>query len=48
MDEIIRIRSICQPELGWDDARWHKEESAYRALWQKSFQIPLSENLIAA
>jgi len=48
MDEITRIRSICQPELGWDDERWQKEESDYRALWQKSFQIPMSENLIAA
>jgi glycerol-3-phosphate dehydrogenase len=48
MDEIIRIRSICQPELGWDDERWQKEESAYRALWKKSFQIPMSENMIAA
>lgn len=48
MDEIIRIRSICQPELGWDDERWQTEEIAYRALWQKSFQIPMSENQIAA
>ncbi|NTW44996.1 MAG: hypothetical protein HGB14_11345, partial [Anaerolineaceae bacterium] len=48
MDEITRIRSICQPELGWDDERWQKEVSDYRALWQKSFQIPMGENLIAA
>ena len=26
-----RIRAICQPELGWDDARWTQEDAAYRA-----------------
>ena len=28
-----RIRAIAQPELGWDDARWAKEEAAYRKIW---------------
>ncbi|MFS2019419.1 glycerol-3-phosphate dehydrogenase C-terminal domain-containing protein, partial [Massilia sp. CT11-108] len=28
-----RIRAICQPELGWDDARWAQEDAAYRAHW---------------
>lgn len=34
------IRAICQPELGWDDARWQAEEDRYRALWQASYRVP--------
>lgn len=37
---LPRIRAICQPELGWDDARWEAEEIAYRALWQQSYGLP--------
>lgn len=29
------IRIVVQAELGWDDARWAAEESAYLALWQE-------------
>jgi glycerol-3-phosphate dehydrogenase len=32
-----RIRSIAQPELGWDDARWTAEETAYRRLWREAY-----------
>ena len=34
------IRAICQPELGWDDARWQSEEAAYRALWRAHYSLP--------
>ncbi|MGE5334911.1 MAG: glycerol-3-phosphate dehydrogenase/oxidase [Nitrososphaerota archaeon] len=34
------IRAICQPELGWDDARWQMEEARYRALWQTCYRVP--------
>jgi glycerol-3-phosphate dehydrogenase len=37
MDETEKIRAIVQPELGWDDKRWAKEESAYRALWERYY-----------
>lgn len=37
---LTRIRVICQPELGWDDARWEAEEAAYRELWQRSYSLP--------
>ena len=37
VDLLPRIRSICQGELGWDDARWEAEESAYRTLWQQHY-----------
>ena len=38
--QIDRIRLICQPELGWDDARWDEEVAAYAALWQAHYSLP--------
>lgn len=35
-----RIRAICQPELGWDDARWEREQEAYLALWRRHYDLP--------
>jgi glycerol-3-phosphate dehydrogenase len=35
-----RIRAICQPELGWDDARWAQEDAAYRAHWTLHHGLP--------
>ncbi|MBA3902646.1 MAG: FAD-dependent oxidoreductase [Rhodocyclaceae bacterium] len=35
-----RIRAICQPELGWDDARWEREQDAYLALWRRHYDLP--------
>jgi glycerol-3-phosphate dehydrogenase len=37
---LSRIRAICQPELGWDDARWQAEEERYLALWQRHYGLP--------
>jgi len=37
---LPRIRQICQPELGWDDARWEVEEAAFRALLQAHYSLP--------
>lgn len=37
---LPRVRAICQPELGWDDARWEAEEAAYRALWRAHYSLP--------
>lgn len=37
---LARIRAICQPELGWDDARWEAEEAAYRTLWRRCYSLP--------
>ena len=34
---LPRVRRICQPELGWDDARWEREEADYRALWRAGY-----------
>jgi glycerol-3-phosphate dehydrogenase len=35
-----RIRAICQPELGWSDARWEREEQDYAALWRSCHGLP--------
>ncbi len=40
MGELTRIRSICLPELGWDDQRWQAEVAAYSDLWQKAYSPP--------
>lgn len=37
VDHLPRIRAICQAELGWDDACWASEQSAYLALWQQHY-----------
>ncbi|MFZ6732412.1 glycerol-3-phosphate dehydrogenase/oxidase [Undibacterium sp. Ji42W] len=37
---LPRIRSICQPELKWDDERWEDEQSAYLQLWSKYYALP--------
>ena len=37
MGEMDQIRRIAQPELGWDDARWEQEESAYREIWKNYY-----------
>jgi glycerol-3-phosphate dehydrogenase len=34
------IRQLCQPRLGWDDARWQQEEQLYRALWRRHHGLP--------
>jgi len=34
------VRSICQPELGWDDVRWQAEEARYREIWSRSYSVP--------
>jgi glycerol-3-phosphate dehydrogenase len=34
---LPRIRAICQPELGWSDARWDAEQRDYLALWRSHY-----------
>jgi glycerol-3-phosphate dehydrogenase len=42
-DLLPQIRAICQPELGWDDARWQAEEADYLALWERCYSLPPRE-----
>lgn len=37
---LPRIRAICQPELGWNNARWDQEERVFLALWQRCYSLP--------
>ena len=37
MDDVARIRTIAQAELGWDDATWEREEAAYRVTWARRY-----------
>ncbi len=37
---LPRIRAIVQPELGWDDSRWQREEVAYHELIRSSYGMP--------
>jgi glycerol-3-phosphate dehydrogenase len=37
---LPQARAICQGELGWDDARWEQEQTAYLALWQRCYSLP--------
>jgi glycerol-3-phosphate dehydrogenase len=37
---LPRVRSICQPELGWSDERWEAEQRHYLALWQRHYGLP--------
>lgn len=39
-ESLPRIRAICQPELGWDEARWQAEEVAYLDLWHTCYSLP--------
>jgi glycerol-3-phosphate dehydrogenase len=39
LDQMSRIRSIVQPELDWDDARWQAEEKSYAELWNRAYRL---------
>jgi glycerol-3-phosphate dehydrogenase len=39
-EHLGRVRSLCQAELGWDDARWHSEEETYLAAWDRQHRPP--------
>jgi glycerol-3-phosphate dehydrogenase len=39
LDQMPRIRSIVQAELGWDDSRWQLEEKAYVELWNHAYRL---------
>ena len=36
-DLLPRIRQIAQPELGWSNMRWQKEEKGYISIWKKYY-----------
>ena len=38
--EMPQIRALCQPRLGWSDARWAEEQQSYLELWQRCYSLP--------
>jgi len=42
---MVRVRAICQAELGWDDERWEAEQAAYLELWQRCYSLPPSSSI---
>ncbi|WJN61386.1 glycerol-3-phosphate dehydrogenase/oxidase [Pseudomonas sp. SO81] len=38
--ELPRIRALCQPRLGWSDARWEQEQQRYLELWRSCYSLP--------
>ncbi len=40
VDVLPRIRTICQAELGWNDAQWDFEQAAYLQLWRSHYSVP--------
>jgi glycerol-3-phosphate dehydrogenase len=40
LQHIDRIRALCQPVLGWDDARWAAEIDRYRSLIAAHYSLP--------
>jgi glycerol-3-phosphate dehydrogenase len=39
-DHMAEIRAVAQPELGWDDATWEREQADYAATWAKAYSLP--------
>lgn len=39
------VKQICTSELHWDDQRWQKELSTYRALYASSYSLPLRQSI---
>lgn len=50
-EHLPRVRTICQQELGWDDARWAQEAQRYLATWAAQHATPRvkeSERVVVA
>jgi len=39
LNQMEHIRSIAQPEFGWDNDRWRREAEAYARLWHKCYSL---------
>ncbi len=39
LGHITQIRTIVQPEMGWDDMTWEKELNRYCEIWRNSYSI---------
>lgn len=41
---LVRIRSVVQSELGWDDRRWDQEAAEYARLWRRCYSLPQEQD----
>lgn len=37
---LPRVAEICRAELGWDEKRWRAEETAYREIQRRCYDLP--------
>jgi glycerol-3-phosphate dehydrogenase len=37
---LPQIKALCQPVLGWDDARWEQEQERYLSIWRRYYSLP--------
>ncbi len=42
---LSEVRSICQPELDWDDEKWEAEQSDYLNLWNSKYYLPENQRI---
>ncbi|HOD44463.1 MAG TPA: glycerol-3-phosphate dehydrogenase/oxidase [Anaerolineaceae bacterium] len=40
LEDLPRIRELCQPALGWTDEQWSVEEQAYQNTWRQAYAPP--------
>lgn len=40
VEQLARLRAICQPELGWTDQQWEQEQQDYLHLWRTHYSLP--------
>ncbi|MEA3503093.1 MAG: glycerol-3-phosphate dehydrogenase/oxidase [Actinomycetota bacterium] len=40
VDQLPRVRTVVQAELGWDDQRWEQEAERYADLWRRTHRLP--------
>jgi len=40
MPLMEEVRTVVQPELGWDDGRWDAEVAAYAEVWRQAYGVP--------
>ena len=36
----VRLKQICQQELGWNELKWQQEVERYTQLWQRYYHLP--------
>lgn len=40
MDELLQIKTLCQPHMDWSEQKWQQEIDRYREIWTKHYSLP--------